>query len=96
MSWLEKAKLVSQAVQDVGGEFPGIEKTPGVCGGSACIIRTRIPVWLLVSCKKLGFTDEELLEDYPSLRRQDLRNAWVYYEANKEEIEQDIRENEEV
>jgi uncharacterized protein (DUF433 family) len=24
----------------------GIERTPGVCGGDACIAGTRIPVWV--------------------------------------------------
>lgn len=74
--------------------FPGIEKTPGVCGGSACIIRTRIPVWTLVLSKNLGMNDDQLLENYPSLRRQDLFSAWNYYRANKEEIDSEIAENE--
>jgi uncharacterized protein (DUF433 family) len=26
----------------------GIERTDGVCGGSACIAGTRVPVWVLV------------------------------------------------
>jgi hypothetical protein len=26
-----------------------IRKTPGVCGGGACVGRTRIPVWLLIA-----------------------------------------------
>lgn len=25
--------------------WPGVEKTPGVVGGDACIRRIRIPVW---------------------------------------------------
>ena len=59
------------------------------------IIRTRIPVWILVSYKKGGLSDAGLLDAYPSLRQQDLNNAWVYYAANKKEIDQDIRENDE-
>jgi uncharacterized protein (DUF433 family) len=76
-------------------EFPGIEKTPGVCGGVACIIRTRIPVRTLVSFKKMGLSDQNLLANYPSLLQQDLNNAWAYYQAYTDEIDLEIRENEE-
>ncbi|MFM9951451.1 MAG: DUF433 domain-containing protein [Saprospiraceae bacterium] len=77
-------------------QIPGIEKTPGVCGGSACIVRTRIPVWLLVEAKNAGATEASLLTSYPALRAEDLTNAWAYYRANKEEIELEIQENEAV
>ncbi|MFN4253983.1 MAG: DUF433 domain-containing protein [Saprospiraceae bacterium] len=75
-------------------DFPGIEKTAGVCGGRACIIRTRIPVWSLVNWRHLGLSDAQLLEIYPSIRPQDLKNAWAYYETHRAEIDFDIRENE--
>ena len=93
-SFSKKAQLLNHIAKELGETFPGIEKTLGVCGGSACIIRTRIPVWSLISFKKLGVTDIQLLESYPTLRQQDLNNAWAYYEANKAEIDLDIRENE--
>lgn len=75
-------------------QIPGIEKTPGVCGGSACVVRTRIPVWSLVEAKNAGATEASLLMSYPALRAEDLRNAWAYYLANKEEIDFEIQENE--
>ena len=31
-----------------------ITKTPGVCGGAACIAGTRVAVWLLVEAQQLG------------------------------------------
>lgn len=74
---------------------PGIVKTPGVCGGSARIIRTRIPVWTLERMRQLGLTEAEILRSYPTLRAIDLVQAWSYAEAHRGEIEQDIRENEE-
>ncbi|HOY16854.1 MAG TPA: DUF433 domain-containing protein [Haliscomenobacter sp.] len=91
----EKAMLIQKVSAQSPDLFPGIEKTPGVCGGSACIIRTRIPVWSLVNLKKLGFSDPELLQNYPSLRQQDLDNAWNYYILHDKEIDSEIRENEE-
>jgi len=95
MSLAEKALLYQKVAGNSSSEFPGIEKTEGVCGGVACIIRTRIPVRTLVTFKKLGLSDMALLSNYPTLRQQDLNNAWAYYLAFSEEIELEIRENEE-
>jgi len=75
--------------------FPGIVRTPGACGGSARFIRTRIPVWTVVRMQQLGVSDADILRSYPSLRAVDLAEAWAFADAHKEEIEKDIRENEE-
>ena len=64
-----------------------IEKTPDVCFGRARIRNTRIPVWILVRYRKLGATDERLIEYYPHLTVTDLQAAWDYYEHNANEIE---------
>jgi uncharacterized protein (DUF433 family) len=72
----------------------GIEKTEGVCGGSARIFGTRIPVWLLVEARDLGAREAQLLMDYPGLQAEDLANAWSYARAHHDEIEAEIRENE--
>ena len=74
-------------------EGRGISKTPGVCGGRACIEGTRMPIWSLVYHRFLGFTDWEVLYNFPTMTPSDLKNAWRYYEANKAEIDEDIREN---
>ncbi|MFN0034327.1 MAG: DUF433 domain-containing protein [Saprospiraceae bacterium] len=71
----------------------GIAKTPGVCGGRACIEGTRMPVWSLVNHRHLGFTDEEILYNFPTMTPVDLKNAWAYYNAHKAEIEEDILDN---
>ncbi len=73
-----------------------IHKTPDVIGGDACIRKTRIAVWMLVESRQLGMTDEEIRTRYdPPLSQADLDAAWEYYQQNREEIEQAIRENEE-
>ena len=90
----EKAQVLQWIVHDLGETFPGIEKTPGVCGGEPCIVRTRIPVWVLVQAKRLGTSEANLLTSYPMLRVEDLANAWAYARAHREEIEQQILENE--
>jgi len=75
MSPNEKAQLLQWVVNDLGGVFPGIEKTPGVCGGEARIFRTRIPVWLLVRQNQLGISEADILTGHPTLRAEDLHNA---------------------
>ena len=73
-----------------------IQKTPDVIGGDACIGKTRIAVWMLVQARKLGMTDEGIRTRYdPPLGQADLDAAWEYYQQNREEIEEAIRENEE-
>ena len=95
MTKIEKTQLLQLVISDLTNVYPGIEKTPGVCGGDACISSTRIPVWSLVNSQRLGMTEKEILYNFPSLVREDLRNAWNYYRANQEEIDEQIRENEE-
>jgi len=72
----------------------GIEKTAGVCGGSARIAGTRIPVWQLVEARKLGTGEAQLLLDFPGLSAEDLVNAWSYARSHPEEISAEIHENE--
>jgi uncharacterized protein (DUF433 family) len=80
---------------EIGDAFPGIESTPDVCGGDPCVLRTRIPVWLLERYRQLGTKEEDLLHNYPSLTAQDLANAWAYVRSHREEIERQIKQNEE-
>ena len=91
----EKARIVHLLALQVAHAWPGIEKTAGVAGGDACIVRTRIPVWTLESYRRLGWTEARILENFPSLRAADLVNAWSYADAHREEIDRAIRENEE-
>ena len=90
----EKAQIARWIESDLNHHTPGIEKTPGVCGGSACIVRTRIPVWLLVEARDAGDTEAHLMSSFPTLRAEDLINAWAYYRANKAEIDAEIADNE--
>jgi len=91
----EKAQLLQWVARDIGDSFPGIESTPGVCGGEPCIVRTRIPVWVLEQSRRQGISEAQLLQSYPTLRAEDLANAWAYVRAHREEIDGQIRENEE-
>src|SRR4051794_10352607 len=90
----EKARLLLWVVQDLGDAHPGIESAAGVCGGEPRIVRTRIPVWLLEQARRLGTSEAELLAAYPTLRAEDLANAWAYVRTHREEIDSQITENE--
>ena len=89
----EKAQVLQWAARDVGDAFPGIESRPGVCGSEPCIVRTRIPVWILEQARRLGTSEAELLVAYPTLRAEDLANAWGYVRSHRDEISLQIEAN---
>ena len=90
----EKLELVQRLTFDLAGTWPGIEKTPGVVGGDACIAGTRIAVWVIEGYRRLGWNDAKILANYPSLRAADLAHAWAYVAAHGDEIDEAMRENE--
>lgn len=71
-----------------------INRTPGVCGGVACIADTRIPVWLLEQIRRLGVREADILRDYSTLTTQVLLNAWAYARSHRAEIDAQIEANE--
>ena len=94
MTRSEKAKRLQGVGDDLGCTFPGIESNVPVSGGEPCIVRTRIPVWVLVKARNLGMSEAEILQAYPTLRAEDLANAWAFYRAHREEIDQQIQADE--
>ena len=90
----EKARLLQRVVRELGDAFPGIDVIEGVCGGEPCIVRTRIPVWVLEQARRLGASEADLLRSYPALRAEDLANAWAYVRSHRDEIDAQVRENE--
>src|SRR5687767_10946516 len=89
----EKAELLQRVARQLGGASPGIDDAPGVCGGAACIARTRVPVWVLEHARRAGAAEADLLRSYPMLRAEDLTNAWAYVRSHRDEIDREIREN---
>ena len=51
---------------------------PNVCHGKPCIKGTRIWVSLIVDNLAAGATEDEILEGYPSLTRDDIKVALAY------------------
>src|SRR5262245_13155390 len=56
-----------------------IQRTKGVCGGTARIRNRRYTVWGLVEWRQLGLSDAEILKRHPDLTQADLNTAWEYY-----------------
>jgi uncharacterized protein (DUF433 family) len=80
--------------EGLGVAHPGIEIDPSVCGSAATIVGTRIPVWVLEQARRLGMSEADLLRAYPSLRAEDLANAWAYARGHRDEIAREIAESE--
>lgn len=57
-----------------------ISVDPRICHGQACIKGTRIPVYQILHMLANGDTIEELLKEYPSLKREDIL-ACIEYAA---------------
>lgn len=89
----DQMRLLSLVALEVGNAHPGIDSDPSVCGGSARVIRTRIPVWLLAALRRNGRSEAQLLADYPTLTAEDLANAWNYARSHQEEIDHEIAAN---
>ncbi len=72
---------------------------PNICHGKPCIKGTRIWVSLIVDNLAFGSTEEEILEAYPSLTKEDIKAALAYaaemarkrYEEALENIKDAIR-----
>ncbi len=89
----DQARILAVVAMEIADAHPGIDFQAGVCGGSARVIRTRIPVWLLESLRRQGKTDAELLAAYPSLNAEDLANAWQYARGHRDEMNREIVAN---
>lgn len=73
--------------------FPGVNKRKEICGGSACLSNTRIPVWLVIERLQAKYSISHILAEYPSLTIADIASAKFYYEFNQDEINAEIRED---
>lgn len=51
---------------------------PNVCHGKACIKNTRVLVSVILDCLAEGMKEEEILEEYPSLKKEYIQAALQY------------------
>jgi uncharacterized protein (DUF433 family) len=59
-------------------KFTRITIEPDKMGGVPCIRGLRIPVSIVVRMVAAGMTDEEILDAYPNLEAEDIREALRY------------------
>lgn len=73
-----------------------ISTTPGVCGGKPCIAGTRIRVQDIVIRTELGDSADDIIHAYPGITLADVYAALAYYYDNRESIDQQIRDSDEL
>lgn len=60
---------------------------PDICFGKPCIRSMRMPVYLIVDMIASGKTPQQILNDYPYLEEEDIKQALVYAAAlTREEV----------
>jgi uncharacterized protein (DUF433 family) len=59
-------------------KFHRITTNPEVCTGQACIRGIRFPVSTLIGYLAAGVSNEELLEDFPFLEKEDIQEALAF------------------
>ena len=60
---------------------------PGVMGGRACVRGLRVTVGMVVGLVAAGHTTEEIVDAYPYLEHEDVRQALEYSAWRAGEIE---------
>lgn len=70
--------LEKSSVRSAVSSFKRITRTPGVMGGKPCIKGSRMTVGMIVSQVGDGATIEELMDDFPELKRADILEAIRY------------------
>jgi len=66
---------------------PNITLDPAVMGGKPCIRGMRVTVGMILGLMSKGHTETEILQDYPYLTSQDLKDALAYAAWRLEEAE---------
>jgi len=56
-------------------EHPRISIHAEIMGGTPCIQGTRIPVYIILDNVAAGKSFQEIIENYPTLRREDIQAA---------------------
>ena len=73
--------------------YPHIVRNPDILAGEPTIAGTRIAVRTLVVAVRYTPTIEELLRDYPHITREEIEEAFAFYNDHRAEIDRYIAEN---
>lgn len=74
-----------------------ITKTPGVCGGKACIAGSRIRVQDIArKHEQGGMSADAIADELPGITLADIYAALSYYHSHRDEIAEEIRRGREI
>lgn len=76
---------------DAGVAFERISVDHRVMGGVPCIRGTRIPVTTIIGMVAENMTPDEIIAEFPQLRREDVQDAFRYAAAAVDERELPLR-----
>ena len=69
-----------------------IRRTPGVCGGKACIAGHRVRVQdIVIWHEHQGMTPDEIVSHIPTITLADAHSALAYYFDHVQEIQEEMR-----
>jgi uncharacterized protein (DUF433 family) len=69
-----------------------ITRTPGVCGGRACIAGHRVRVLdIVIWHEHQGFSPDEIVSQVPTITLADVHAALAYYFDHIDEIQDEMR-----
>ncbi|MCI0684483.1 MAG: DUF433 domain-containing protein [Gemmataceae bacterium] len=70
-----------------------IVKSPGVCGGRACIAGHRVRVMDIVAWhEKRGYCPDEIVDMFPGITLADVYAALAYYFDHRREIDDEFQD----
>ena len=84
----EKLQLIQTLAHNLSDDF--LPKETSEPDSIANVGRVPIPVWKLVGYRRLGWSDLQILENFPHLQAEDLETAWDYAETYPDQINQDL------
>ena len=86
--------MPTQMSPQANGPVPGVELTPGVCGGKPRIAGTRIRVQdVAIWHERLGCSADEIVSAHPQLTLAGVYGALSYYHAHREQIDEQMKKS---
>ena len=71
-----------------------IAQTPGICGGRPRIAGTGVSIRRIIGWHKMGYSPEEIADQYGHLSLGQVYAALAYYHSHWDEIEADLAQEE--
>ena len=66
------------SVTDLSDDLERIRLDKEILGGEPVVKGTRIPVYMILELLAAGMSEEEIIKEYPTLKREDIRACLAY------------------